>query len=377
MKRFITIFWMCMALANPSHAHKASDSYLRLNVADALITGEWSISLRDMELEVGLDRDGNGAITWGEVKAGRAAMTDRLAQALTLTTQAPCPVTFGDMLVEENSDGHYVVLRLQATCAAPIETLTIRDAFLFNRDAQHKSLIALTAGEYVQSAILSTDLREVTLSVHAPGALQQLGEFVRQGMLHIALGFDHLLFLLALLLPAAWIYRDGVRRVDASFREVFAQVFITISAFTLAHAITLALTLFDLVTIRSPIVESLIALTIMLSCLNNLWPWLTQRLWVLAFGFGLIHGIGFATTLTELGLSPSAKLLALLGFNVGVELAQLALVAVLLPIFYTIRAHRAYRVVVVQGFSCIIFLVATVWFFQRSTGIILSPMLSY
>jgi hypothetical protein len=279
--------------------------------------------------------------------------------------------------VEENSDGHYAVLRLQAVCAAPIEKLTLRDAFLFDRDAQHKNLIAIEAGEYVQSAILSTDLREITVSVHAPGMLQQLGEFIRQGMLHIALGFDHLLFLVALLLPAAWVYREGARRVDAPFREVFRQVFITVSAFTVAHAITLALTLFNWFSFRSSVVESLIALTIMLSCLNNLRPWLTQRLWVLAFGFGLIHGIGFATTLGELGLSPSAKLIALLGFNVGVELAQLALVALLLPIFFMMRAHSAYRIVVVHGFSVIIFIVATIWFIQRSTGMVISPILQY
>ena len=92
---------------------------------------------------------------------------------------------------------------------------------------------------------------------------------------------------------------------------------------------------------------------------------------MLAFCFGLVHGMGFATTLRELGLSTSARWIALFGFNTGVELAQLAVVAVLLPIFFTIRAHRAYKIVVVQGGSVIILVIASLWFVQRAFGIIL------
>ena len=368
MKLFVFFFFIVMVGSAPCYAHKPSDSYLRLKVDEQAIHGEWAISLRDLELEVGLDADGDGRITWGEVKARQQAMQEVLTRDLSLKSGVLCPIIFHEMQIDTYSDGHYAVLHFQAQCVKPIDTLEISDHFLFDRDAQHKSLISVTSGDYSQSAILSTDLRHITLSVHAPSFMRQFREFTRQGALHIWFGFDHLVFIIAMLLPLAWVYQNGVRRSDAAFNVVFRQSVTMVTSFTLAHSITLALAMGDMVHVRSRIVESLIALTIMISCMHNIWPFLKQRLWAITFVFGLIHGLGFATTVSELGLNAQSRWIALLGFNTGVELGQLAIVAMLLPIFYTIREHPAYRIVVVRGGSWLIFVVASIWFVQRSTG---------
>ena len=108
----------------------------------------------------------------------------------------------------------------------------------------------------MQSMILSADLRHAALNLQAPNVLHQFIEYTRQGILHIWFGFDHLLFLVALLLPSAYVYRNGVLRTDLPFSEVFKDTFTFISAFTLAHALTLALALFDLIHVSSRLVES-------------------------------------------------------------------------------------------------------------------------
>jgi hypothetical protein len=369
---------MLLLLAAPAQAHKPSDSYLKLQAQESTLRGSWSIALRDLEITAGLDANHDRKIIWGEVKAKQPTLQELMQKNLSFTTpQGPCPLAFSDLLVDELSDGHYAVLTFSAACPQAIERLTVSDNFLYDRDAQHKNLVSLTAGEEAQSTILSADVRQVTLNAHGPGILSQMKEYVRQGMVHIWLGYDHLLFLIALLLPAAWVYQRGVPQTDAPFGAVFRESFIFISAFTVAHALTLGLALFDLLHVPSRLTESLIALSIMVSCFNNLRPFLKQRLWLLTFGFGLIHGMGFATTLAELGLGASARWIALLGFNIGVEFGQLVVAGVLLPIFFTMRTHPAYRMVIVRGFSCLIFALACLWFIQRAFAVVLFPALLY
>lgn len=371
IQRLASLLFLLLVAA-PAFAHKPSDSYLRLTVDGATIAGEWALSLRDLARLITIDANDDQTITWGELRVQHPAIAAILAEDLTfIVAEQPCPITAGDLMVEELSDGNYAVMRFTASCTTAIETLTLRDNFFYDADAQHKNLVSINAPDYTQSTILSHDRRTAVLSMRAPSALKQLYDYARQGTLHIWLGLDHFLFLLALLLPAAWIYRDKKPVLDAPFNQVFWQVFGYVSAFTLAHAATLTLALFNLIQLPSRLVESLIALTIIVACINNMRPFLTQRLWLLTFVFGLIHGMGFASTLGDLGLAVEARWLALLGFNLGVEFGQLVVVTILLPIFYTIRQHAAYRWLVVRGFSGVILILATIWLIQRSSGVMI------
>ena len=112
-------------------------------------------------------------------------------------------------------------------------------------------------------------------------------------------------------------------------------------------------------------VEATIALSIIITAINNLFPLLRLKGWVIAFTFGLVHGFGFANVLMDLGLSSTALAVSLLGFNVGVELGQMAIVLVFLPVAYLLRDTTFYRRAVLQFGSIIIALIAGIWMYER------------
>jgi hypothetical protein len=182
---------------------------------------------------------------------------------------------------------------------------------------------------------------------------------------HIWVGYDHILFLLSLLLPAALVWQGRRWLPAAQLREPSLDVVRTVTAFTVAHSITLSLAALGVISLPSRWVESAIAASVLLAALNNLFPLVHGRRWAVAFGFGLIHGFGFASVLADLGLPKDALLLALVGFNLGVEAGQLAIVALFLPLAFSLRATRAYRVPVFAGGSTAIAGVAAIWLYER------------
>ena len=146
-----------------------------------------------------------------------------------------------------------------------------------------------------------------------------------------------------------------------------------ITFFTVAHSITLSLAALHVVSLPSRLVESAIAASVLVAALNNLKPLVQGRRWVVAFGFGLIHGFGFASVLAELGLPSDALLLALVGFNLGVEAGQLAIVALFLPLAFSLRRSALYRRSVMAGGSVLIAGVAAIWLVERAFGVSLWP----
>jgi HupE / UreJ protein len=144
-----------------------------------------------------------------------------------------------------------------------------------------------------------------------------------------------------------------------------------VTAFTVAHSITLSLAVTGVVALPSRMVESGIALTVLLGAANNLIPVIRDRRWMVAFAFGLIHGLGFASVLADLGLRGGNLALALVGFNAGVEVGQLSIVLVLVPIAYALRATPFYRRAFMPGGALAIGVVALYWFAMRATGMAL------
>jgi len=188
---------------------------------------------------------------------------------------------------------------------------------------------------------------------------------VQDGFRHILLGYDHVLFLLTLLLPAVVLRADGGWRPVGAFAPAALDVAKIVTAFTLAHSLTLALATLHLVDLPSRLVESAIAATIVLAALNNLHPVVTRRMWLLAFGFGLVHGLGFAGALAALGLPRQAFLWSLLAFNLGIELGQLAIVVLFLPVAYVYRTAPLYPPLVLRAGSCAIMGLGGFWLVSR------------
>lgn len=365
--------FMALAFAGSAFAHKPSDSYLALRVDGAAIDGHWDIAVRDLDAVFDLDRNNDGRVDWGELRA-RAAEIDAYATsrlALAASGNA-CPLRVVDHEVDRHSDGGYLVLDVRADCAARVDSLDVDYGLLFDIDAQHRGLLKLESGSVV-SAVFAQAHRRQTFALARPSPLTQLRGYVADGIEHIATGFDHLLFLVALLLPSVLVRRGGRWEPVDRFPAVLKSVAGTVTAFTVAHSITLSLATLSIVSLPSRLVESAIALSVLLTAIDNVVPILPRRRWQVAFAFGLLHGFGFASVLADLDLPPASLALSLFGFNVGVEIGQLALVLVLVPLAYLARDSRLYARVGVSAASVVIAIVAGGWLVERSLDLRLMP----
>jgi hypothetical protein len=368
---------MLILCAGAVHAHKPSDSYLSISVDGSALRGQWDIALRDLDFAIGLDSNGDGEITWGEVRNRHNDIAAYALARLTMTLDGvPCAPRATEHLVDLHSDGTYAVMRFEAQCEKPGPALELGYNLFFDLDPQHKGLLRLEYAGTTRTAIFSPDTARQRFELTRPSRLMQFIDYGREGVWHIWKGFDHILFLLSLLLPAVlipWPARNGAQprliagwRAVERFKPAFWEVFQIVTAFTVAHSITLSLAALGVITLPTRLTESAIALSVILAALNNIYPLFQRRRWMVAFAFGLIHGFGFASVLADLGLPREALLLALVGFNVGVEAGQLVIVSAFLPSAYGLRRTAFYQRGVFLGGSVLICLLATVWFVERA-----------
>ena len=371
----IATLWLSLGAA--AWAHKPSDSYLRLNASAEQIVGQWDIALRDLDFALGLDADGDGQITWGEVRARHDAIAAYAAARLAVRGDGlPCTLEVGAQQVDNHTDGAYTVLPLRVGCPRFPATLELEYTLFADLDPQHRGLLNLSTAQGTRTAVLGPQASRQGFALGASPAgsnWSQFATYVREGVWHIWIGFDHILFLLSLLLPAVGLWQASRWRPADGLRQPLWDVLKIVTAFTLAHSITLSLATLGLVSLPSRAVESAIAGSVVLAALNNIWPLFQGRRWWVAFAFGLVHGFGFASVLVDLGLPQGALALALVGFNLGVELGQLAIVAVFLPLAFLMRRSWFYRRGVLLGGSLMIAVLATAWFVERAFNLQLLP----
>ena len=367
--------WLLLALglllAGAVHAHKPSDSYLTLKAAagSGEVAARWDIALRDLDYVLQLDRDNNGELNWGEVRQREADIVRLATQNLQLSSgDQTCAWSSGAaMQLTRHSDGTYAVLTLVARCPKLEAGLKARYSLFFDVDPSHRGLVQWIApgGDAAQALIFGTESAQQSLALKPAGAWQTLRQYLVDGVWHIWIGYDHILFLLALLLPAVLVRRERQWQGAPRFSGALVEVVKVVTAFTLAHSITLSLAALQVITLPSRLVESAIAASVVIAALNNLRGTVHGRRWMMAFAFGLLHGFGFASVLADLGLPQGALVLALVGFNVGVELGQLAIVALFLPLAFALRRTRFYQVGVLKIGSLIVAALATWWLVQR------------
>lgn len=457
---------MALALSNPAGAHQASDAFLNLTVTDRQIDQRVDIALRDLDRDLVLDADNDGQLTWGEVRQ-QAAAIERLAAdgiRLAMPGQACTAGALQPLQLTQHSDGTHAVLTRRWTCAQPLRALSVDYRLFADSDATHRGIVQLRQGEVSRSQVLVPGAGPVALLGGGTGSGEQAAEadadaprgfggFVAEGVHHILIGYDHILFLMALLLPAVLVLRPGSRgpgggasaramlggapgmarrglagpvggelawasvlgtgagaaagaggaraaalhagsalaagrwragwagRLGAApvwsaalrFTPVLLDVARVVTAFTVAHSITLALAVLDVVDPPSRWVESIIAASVLLAALNNLRPLVGESRWKLTFAFGLVHGFGFAGALKDLGLRDGDLALSLLGFNAGVELGQLLIVAAFLPLAWALRRTALYRRGCLQGGSVLIAVLAALWLAERLFDLQLLP----
>ena len=406
MKRLLQTFWLAvfMGLSGSALAHAPNQSYIFLRINAQSIEGRFEITSKDLNQALGLELayELSTADLAPHVQAiheyylERTSFTSELGEHKLLFGEiGMMPVLMGD----STANFIQIPFTLQNMDEVP-EKINIYYNVLFDQDPQHAGLQIV---EYNWKAGVYNEEYNVTLAF-GPNNLQGVLDLtsdsiwsgfkamIGSGMHHIFIGLDHILFLLALLLPSV-VFRSPngtnfqasgqlnavvfpgflrpyaeVWEANQSFKVSFIYVIKIVTFFTIAHSITLSMAALELINLPSALVESIIALSIALAALNNVYPMLEKgKEWIIAFIFGLFHGFGFASVLADIGLGSDYLTWSLLGFNIGVEIGQLIIVLIIFPVLFLLRKTRYYKPILIYG-SIFLILIALSWFSDRSLG---------
>lgn len=396
------VWWICMLLAGPALAHKGSDAYLQLTLDTGASTLRVDVALRDLDAVLDIDADANGQLTWAEVRSAYPAIERYLGARVRVDG---CQWRAVSTALERRADGVYAALTWSGECAGDAALPAIRYSALREIDPTHRAIAKIERpGQPAVVQVIDPNQdwpppgqRSASASGSAPGVVvdapgsrpasaaqigvaataatepQAQAGFVTEGMRHILGGYDHVLFLLVLLLPAVMRRTtSGWQPVDRLSQALWPVAMI-VTAFTVAHSVTLTLAGLKLLSLSSSLIEPAIAVTIVLAAVDNLLPIFRERRAVVAFLFGLIHGFGFAGVLGELNLPTAQFAWALLQFNLGIELGQLVLVTIAVSALFAFRRQRWYALAVIGGGSVMAIVIGVLWFLGRTANMAILP----
>lgn len=370
--KLIGSVFLCLVIwSGTVFSHQTGNSYLTLREADGRLWVELDFIVRDLgNLLQAPGQPSDPPPAPEKLAALQVPITQTIKQSLSIAIdEQDIPLEFMTQSVVLHNDGLYVRQRFSARAlSAQAKFVVVRYQFFTQNDMLGRAFFKLSLrGEEISSVFdQSNAIQRFALGEGKRWAT--MGLFTKEGAKHIWEGPDHLLFLLTLLLPGLMLIRPADASSASGNTAAWKFALKVITAFTLAHSITLACSVLGWVSLPDRFIESMIALSIMLSAALNLQNRFNFSHWKLAFVFGLIHGMGFANGLKELGLSSMYFLEALFAFNVGVELGQLsAVVLVAVPLALLVRREKS-RLQVMRWGSGIVFLIALVWLVQRLFG---------
>lgn len=343
----VALIAVLLGVAAPASAHVVPATLVVLDAHETVVDGTMRIPLDDLEAASGIDLgDGSAAV----VAARRAALTAYLRRHITVTSATGSwTVSVGGFRVsssEQAGTGAYRVLLadlvLTPSGGADVRRFVLHDDAVVHRVVTHRILVSLrqdwASGQVsstrslgsIQVDTITGRIPALTVGLGAGGAWQGFTGMVALGVDHILEGTDHQLFLLTLLLPAPLLLAGRRWAGAGPPRRAVRRIATITLAFTVGHSLTLAAGTLGLAVPQQP-VEALIAVSILIAAAHAVRPLFPGREALVAAGFGLVHGLAFSTVLRELDLAGGQLVLSLLGFNLGIELMQLAVVALVLP----------------------------------------------
>lgn len=357
--------------------HELGQSYLYLRVYDDSLVVRVEMFVGDVERVLGLGWDPE-AVTLADVRAAEARAQAYIDQKLSLSaggTELPLRFRESGLLDLDGNDFMLLTYEADGWTGIPDE-IDVEFTPMFEVESDHRNMLVIehnwrTAtfnNEANVSLIFSPRNSRQTLDLTSSTVLRGFIGFIWLGVWHILIGFDHILFLMALVLPAVLQRREGRWEPVPNFRRGLVKIVTIVTFFTIAHSVTLSLAALDVIRLPSRFVESVIAASIAAAALANLTPRLNVREWLIAFAFGLFHGFGFATVLGDIGMGREFLVLSLLGFNIGVEVGQVAIICLAFPILFALRREPVYRWIRILG-SLFLIAVALYWFTERAFGI--------
>lgn len=385
-RRWLAGLLALQLLVGLAQAHRGSESQLALTLQGQQLTGTWQIGLHDLMAAGPVTSDqpdpthDPAPVTLAAAQAWLLAHPNLATQVLaTLQLHGDgqaCSQHISHQAVLSQATGLVLQLHLAGLCPSAPAQLTVDYQLLMASDPRHQGLLRLQVGDLVRPAVFTANSPTQVFALRSPGRWQGLVADLRSGLWHIWTGVDHLLFLLCLLVPAVLVGApaSGTGTGVATWRPVLLEVLKVVSAFTLAHSITLSAAALHWISLPARLTESMIAASVVLAAGLNLRPVALARRWQAAFGFGLIHGFGLASAMDDMVVPADGLLPTLLAFNLGVEAGQLAVVAALLPLAYALRQRAWYTPVVLRGGSLLVGMVALLWLVERVFAVAFMPL---
>ncbi|MBB3111859.1 hypothetical protein FHS18_003927 [Paenibacillus phyllosphaerae] len=380
MRKLLVAFAMMSLLfasvVTGASAHEMPSSAVSLDIEDNRVTAELVLPLDRLEIAFGQSLMDNPA------KVLRA-YEDELEQYV-LEHVRPVSadgrtwdVTVKEMSLQLETQPYDLIVQLAMTppSGAAANRFTLHYDVILHEIVTHSVIVSarsdwdhgITSSEPVVLGTLRANVTSIDVDLSGGSWWQGFVNFVQLGISHIAEGTDHLMFLLALLLPAPMLARNNRWVEFGGVRHSLAQLLRVTMAFTIGHSLTLIAGAMGWVPGSSRWVEVCIALSILVSAIHAIRPLFPGRESVVAFGFGLIHGMAFAMLIQNIGLSPLRMASSILGFNLGIELMQLAVIAVTMPWLLLLSVTRLAASIRLLGASLSI-VASAAWIVERITA---------
>lgn len=354
---FATTLLFCSILIGPAEAHQVNLSTARVELRPQReVAVEVALKGSDADRLAGTHvfDEQKGLVDPAEIAAFAAPIAAYVGSHVAVTGTDGTPCAAGTPEVVADGDG--VIVRNTYSCRNVAGDLVYRSTVLTATDSAARQVVLIGAGENAPQALLDNTHTTLTISAAAPSLLSTMQRYLVAGIEHIFLGYDHVAFLIAIVLWARRLW----------------PVIKIVTAFTLAHSVTLSLAALQIVVIPSTIVEPAIAASIVFVAVENFFSRNVDSRWRVTFAFGLIHGFGFASALQEFGLPANAVVPALAAFNIGVEIGQVAIVSIVIPVLIAIdrlvaadRAKPVRAAPLVYALSAVITVLGGYWFLTR------------
>lgn len=382
IRTIVQIFLLFVATSLPvseALAHAKGENYVWINVENDFISGRFEIRREDLKSKLGIDVDAMGESRLEGARASQSAVHDYLGAHFSISdSTGEFTLEFADAgLFDGDNEFIQYPYRIQALPAD--NKITVKSTIfltpeLLSSDRLHRSVIVVEYnkvagteyGEENVALVFGPGVTEREIDLANPPVVLEWRDFLKQGLLHIAIGLDHVIFIVLILLTVVLRRESGRWVGQPGFGAVLWKALKVITTFTVAHSVTLSLAALGLVSFNTTAIEIIIALSILVLAIANLLPVSTVHGLVLIFVFGLFHGLGFASVMGDLQFRTVLMERILVLFNVGVEIGQILIAIAVLPLLYLMRNHLGYRSYVVIPVSVLSACVAGYWIVQRA-----------
>ena len=361
-----------VAFLSRVNAHALEQSYVFLSIGDTSIQGRVEITIADLNQILNTDLPLDKSVSNSDIGPYMEELQQYFYKHIVIDFKDG--LQLADFYLHSIDFAQYLAVNFKFDQLQAIpESIDFTYSVLFDKDSDHIGMVIIEndwrAGVFDDEANIALIFKpgdtQKTLNLADATVSQGYWEMAKLGVHHIVEGIDHVLFLIALLLPAVMIRRNRKWQPVERFYPAFIYVVKVVTMFTLAHTLTLSAATLGWLSLPSRLVESIIAISIAIAAADMLYPIFKGKIWLVVFIFGLFHGFGFASVLADYQIPESFLTLSLLSFNLGVEVGQVAIVVVVFPILYLLRNLSLYPPIIMKVGAWVLIGISMYWFIER------------